>query len=62
MLVLTRKENEEIHLHIPGHEVVKIVMVQINPTKVRVGIEADKSISVVRPDAHVQVPRREQNS
>jgi carbon storage regulator len=45
MLVLSRKKNEKID--ILGGE-IKITVVEIRGDKVRLGIEADKSISVHR--------------
>lgn len=51
MLVLSRKKDEQIILRIPGQEDIKITIVRIdNRNKVRLGIEADKEITVLRSE------------
>ena len=51
MLVLSRKKDEQIILKIPGQEDIKITIVRIdNRNKVRLGIEAEKEITVLRSE------------
>jgi carbon storage regulator CsrA len=51
MLVLSRKKDETIILKGPNMEDIKITVVRIdNKNKVRIGIEADKKITVIRSE------------
>lgn len=51
MLVLSRKQDETIILKGPNMEDIKITVVRIdNRNKVRIGIEADKEIIVLRSE------------
>lgn len=51
MLVLSRKKDETIILRGPNMDDIKITIVRIdNKNKVRVGIEADKEITVLRSE------------
>jgi carbon storage regulator CsrA len=51
MLVLSRKKDETIILKAPGMDDIKITVVRIdNRNKVRIGIEADKEITVLRSE------------
>jgi len=51
MLVLSRKKDETIILRGPNMEDIRITIVRIdNKNKVRVGIEADKEITVLRSE------------
>lgn len=51
MLVLSRKKDETILIKQPGQKDIKITIVRIdNRNKVRVGIEADKNITVLRSE------------
>ena len=51
MLVLSRKKDETIILKGPNMEDIKITIVRIdNKNKVRIGIEADKEITVIRSE------------
>lgn len=51
MLVLSRKKDEKIVLRVPGQEDIEITIVKIDsPNKVRIGIEADKEIVVLRSE------------
>ena len=51
MLVLSRKKDETIILKGPNMEDIKITVVRIdNRNKVRIGIEADKEITVLRSE------------
>ncbi len=51
MLVLSRKKDETILIKQPGQPDIKITIVRIdNRNKVRLGIEADKSVTVLRSE------------
>jgi len=51
MLVLSRKKDETIILRAPNMDDIKITIVRIdNKNKVRVGIEADKEVTVLRSE------------
>ena len=51
MLVLSRKKDETIILKAPNMEDIKITVVRIdNKNKVRIGIEAEKEIMVLREE------------
>lgn len=51
MLVLSRKKDETILLKSPNMEDIKITIVRIdNKNKVRIGIEADKEVTVLRSE------------
>ena len=51
MLVLSRKPGEEIQVRIPpsdAEQVVTIRTVRLGPNTVRLGIEADRTVGIVR--------------
>jgi carbon storage regulator CsrA len=51
MLVLSRKKDEKIILKCPDMPDIKITIVRIdNKNRVRIGIEADKDITVLRSE------------
>lgn len=51
MLVLSRKKDETIIMRIPGHEDIKLTVVRIdNMNKVRIGVEADKDVVILRSE------------
>lgn len=51
MLVLSRKKDETIILRAPGIEDITITVVRIdNRNKVRIGIQADKKVTVLRSE------------
>lgn len=51
MLVLSRKQDERIILMVPGQENIEITVVRIeNQNKVRLGIEAEKNVIVLRSE------------
>ncbi len=50
MLVLSRKKDEQIVLKGPNMEDIRITVVRIDHNKVRVGIEAQKEITVLRSE------------
>lgn len=59
MLVLSRKKDETIILRGPNMDDIKITIVRIdNKNKVRVGIEADKEITVLRSELSVRSESR----
>ena len=56
MLVLSRKTDETIILRIPGHEDIRLTVVRIdNRNKVRLGIDADKDVVVLRSELECEV-------
>lgn len=51
MLVLSRKKDQSIILKVPGHKDIHITVTKIdNRNRVRLGIEADPEIIVVRQE------------
>jgi carbon storage regulator CsrA len=51
MLVLSRKKDETIIMRVPGHEDIKLTVVRIdNMNKVRIGVEADKDVVILRSE------------
>jgi carbon storage regulator CsrA len=51
MLVLSRKKDETIILRLENQPDIKITVVRIeNPNKVRLGIEAEKTVTVLRSE------------
>lgn len=51
MLVLSRKKDESIIVRIPGQEDIKLTVVRIdNMNKVRIGVEADKEVVILRAE------------
>ena len=51
MLVLSRKKDEAIIMKIPGHEDIRLTVVRIdNMNKVRIGVEADKDVVILRSE------------
>lgn len=60
MLVLSRKKDEAIIMRIPGHEDIRLTVVRIdNMNKVRIGVEADKDVVVLRSELATEVARPE---
>jgi carbon storage regulator len=51
MLVLTRKKNESIVIN----DVIKVTVVEVRGDKVRLGIEAPRSIEVHREEVYEQI-------
>lgn len=61
MLVLSRKKDESIIVRVPGHEDVKLTVVRVdNMNKVRIGVEADKDVVILR--AELEESRKEFSS
>lgn len=51
MLVLSRKKDETIVLKVPGRPDIRLTVVRIDsPNKVRLGVEADRDIVVLREE------------
>lgn len=51
MLVLSRKKDETILIKQPGQKTIKITVVRIdNKNKVRLGIEAEPDVSILRSE------------
>jgi len=51
MLVLSRKKDESIIMRIPGHDDIRLTVVRIdNMNKVRIGVEANKDVVVLRSE------------
>jgi carbon storage regulator CsrA len=58
MLVLSRKMNEKIKLDVEGLEApIEVTVVKIDKNKVRIGIEADRKVIVVRSELTDNVNR-----
>lgn len=57
MLVLSRKQDEKLILRVPGREDIEVTIVRIdNRNKVRLGIEADKDVVVLRSELQEKQP------
>lgn len=50
MLVLSRKLGERIVLQVPGQPDIVIVVTDIDRGKIRLGIEADRSVTIMRSE------------
>lgn len=62
MLVLSRKKDEAIIMRIPGHEDIRLTVVRIdNMNKVRIGVEADKDVVILRSELASEAPALEQD-
>ena len=58
MLVLSRKKDETIIVRIPGREDIKLTVVRIdNLNKVRIGVEADKDVVILRSDLDEKIQK-----
>lgn len=56
MLVLSRKKDEQIIVRVPGHDDITLTVVRIdNLNKVRLGIEAEREIIVLRSELDTPV-------
>ena len=57
MLVLSRKKDEVVILRIPGREDIQIVVTRIDGrNKVRLGIVADKEVTILRSELEQTKP------
>jgi carbon storage regulator CsrA len=62
MLVLSRKKDEAIIMRIPGHDDIRLTVVRIdNMNKVRIGVEADKDVVILRSELATQSDALEQS-
>lgn len=60
MLVLSRKKDETIIVRIPGRDDIKLTVVRIdNMNKVRIGVEADKDVIILRSELDEKIQRAE---
>lgn len=50
MLVLSRKIGERIVLQVPGQPDITIVLKDVDRGKCRLGIQADRSVSIMREE------------
>lgn len=50
MLVLSRKRDEKILLKVNGGEKIELTVVRIDANKVRLGIEASDSVTILRSE------------
>lgn len=58
MLVLSRKKDETIIVRIPGREDIKLTVVRIdNMNKVRIGVEADKDVVILRSELDEKIQK-----
>ena len=58
MLVLSRKKDETIIVIIPGREDIKLTVVRIdNLNKVRIGVEADKDVVILRSELDEKIQK-----
>ena len=48
MLVVSRKKGETIHIFIPGGTPIVVTLVDPQPGKVRIGVQAPREILVLR--------------
>jgi len=61
MLVLSRKKDETIIFRVPGRDDIRLTVVRIdNMNKVRLGVEAEKDIVILRSELDGQsLPEKE---
>ncbi len=57
MLTITRFLGQEVVLRLPDGVEVLIAVTQISPGKVRIGIQAPRELTILRPDARCKQPR-----
>tara|TARA_Y100000034_G_scaffold42710_1_gene52269 strand:+ start:9579 stop:9761 length:183 start_codon:yes stop_codon:yes gene_type:complete len=50
MLVLSRKPDERIILQVDGLQDIELTVVRIDHNKVRLGIEADEKVTILRSE------------
>lgn len=60
MLVLSRKRNETIVLTLPGGDRVEIMLLDIQGLKVRLGVEANNSVTIHRGEVQAAIDRQTQ--
>lgn len=52
MLVLSRRQDEEIVMKLPDGQLIRLMVVDIRGDKVRLGIDADQGIIVHRKEVY----------
>ncbi len=57
MLVLTRKTDQKIIFTTSHGEIIVLTVVAINGDRARLGIEADRSITIHREEVHRDIQR-----
>jgi carbon storage regulator len=60
MLVLSRKKDERIIVQVPAsavERVIEIVVVEIRGDKVRIGLEADRDVTIHREEVAAAIAR-----
>ena len=50
MLILSRKEDEAIIIKLPNGDQIDVIVTQINGNHVRVGVDADDSVEIIREE------------
>lgn len=51
MLILTRRKDEVLQIHVPGRDnPINIMVVKLQPHQVRLGVGADTDIRIVRSE------------
>jgi|TARA_R110000765_G_scaffold204162_1_gene309191 carbon storage regulator CsrA len=50
MLILTRKPGQSLIISVPGHDPVEVLVTSTSKGSVKLGIDADKAINVVRAE------------
>lgn len=50
MLVLSRKRDEKILLQVNENDKIELTVVRIDNNKVRLGIDADKNVTILRSE------------
>jgi len=58
MLILTRKPGESLYIG----DNVKVVVVEVKGSQVRIGIEADKSLRIYREEIYLQILEENKNA
>ena len=58
MLILTRKPGESLYIG----DNVKVVIVEVKGSQVRIGIEADKSLRIYREEIYLQILEENKNA
>ena len=61
MLVLTRKNRESVIIGRPGtgNQMMKVTILEVRGGKVRLGIEGDRSIRILRSELLERIPATE---
>lgn len=50
MLVLSRKCDEKILIHVPGFKEIEVTVVQIDSSRIRLGFDAPKDVIILRKE------------